>query len=355
MGKNSSVCLFIDTFHPGGAERVCINYANELVKLGFNVHIIAYNNRKQFYVNELDNAVEVRYLDVNDGMAAFLTLLTDGKDILNFNSIVAFNHQIALILYIIKKLKNKNYRLIARNVNNISKDLLATKSSYIKNKITNIMMRYFYHKIEYYIAQCDSMKSDMINTFNIPEERITVIQNPVASKFKKISKEKDIDILFIGRLKKQKGLDNLVKIMSFLSSKGKKYNITIVGEGELRDYLINSLEDIGVDYNYIKNTNDTVDLYNRSKCCILTSYYEGYPNVLVESLACGTPVISFDCVSGPSEIIDDGRNGYLIECFNHELFSRKIEEIVTNGLELEEENNNEKEINKLKPILNLQK
>ncbi len=83
----------------------------------------------------------------------------------------------------------------------------------------------------------------------------------------------------------------------------------------------------------VRSTDDVNGYYNRSKSTILTSLYEGYPNVLAESLTAGTPVVSFDCQSGPNEIIRDGINGYLIPCFDTELFVDKLE-LILNGNKL---------------------
>ncbi|KJF91574.1 glycosyltransferase [Photobacterium leiognathi] len=347
----NKIYLFIDTFYPGGAERVCINYANELAQLGYDISIIIYNDSKQFYMDELNNEVEIISLDVDTGIRAFFKLVKEDDLIQSNSTVIAFNHQIALILFALKKFKKTNFKLIARNVNNLSLDLKAKKGSNLKRLLTNFLMKRYYKNIGCYIAQCNAMKSDMIHGLNINKEDIHVIHNPVAVKYINKKVKKDIDILFIGRLKKQKGIDNLTNILNLLKNKKKEFNITIVGDGELKEFMFNSLNDNEINFNYLENTNNTVDLYNRSKCFILTSYYEGYPNVLVEALACGTPVISFDCESGPKEIISNGKNGFLINCFDCEDFSEKIKFILETNFTIKEENNNYKEIIKIEKLI----
>ncbi|ALO33661.1 hypothetical protein CMT41_02235 [Colwellia sp. MT41] len=349
MKKN--ICLFIDTFGAGGAERVCINYANELVKMNFDVTILVFNLNKQFYISELDDAVKIESLDALTGTRAF-SIIIKKKEILDkFDLFIAFNHQIALILFVLKFLLKINKPLIARNVNNLKMDLAAKKGSFIKRNITKFLMRNLYSKMTAYIAQCNAMKESMIESYSIPKEKIEVIYNPVSTTFKKINLKKDIDILFVGRLTQQKGIDNFIKIITKIYKELPNLHLYIVGQGDLKDDLISSLEELGVHYTHDLQSGDLVNLYNRAKVTVLTSYYEGYPNVLVESIACGTPVVSFDCKSGPSEIIKHGVNGFLITNFDVCLFSKQVVNMLNDGYSIDAINNNKNEPRKLKRVL----
>lgn len=75
-----------------------------------------------------------------------------------------------------------------------------------------------------------------------------------------------------------------------------------------------------------------IPYYLRAKATILTSLYEGFPNVLIDSIALGTPVISFNCPNGPKEIIIDGVNGFLIENRSEGVFVTKLKEMLQNKL-----------------------
>lgn len=269
----------------------------------------------------------------------------------NFEVFIAFNHQIALILYVIKKILGIDKPLVARNVNNLAMDLTAKKGNPLKRTLTRFLMRNLYNKMHAYIAQCNAMKEDMMDYYSLPQEKIEVIYNPISPMFKKIEMEKDIDVLFVGRLTQQKGIDNLIKIISQSYQELPNLHFYIVGQGVLQSELLSSLKSIGVNYTHDFQSNDLVNLYNRSKITILTSYYEGYPNVLVESIACGTPVISFDCKSGPSEIINNGVNGYLISNFDTDMFSNRLVTVLREGYSIESNNNNKLEIQKLKMML----
>lgn len=328
------ICLFIDTFSAGGAERVCINYANELSEVGYKVTILVFNLSKQYYIDELNDSIKVESLNVANGVRSFNKLLRKKTMLKSFDVFITFNHQISLLLYTVKLILCINNSLVARNVNNLALDLKSKKGNPFKRALTQFMMFCLYKKMDAYIAQCNAMKEDMIECYSIPQEKITVVYNPISPKFKKIALKKDIDILFVGRLTQQKGIDNLIKIISEAHKLLPHVKLHIVGQGDLKDELISSLEVIGVNYTHDLQSSDLINLYNRSKVTILTSYYEGYPNVLVESIACGTPVVSFDCKSGPSEIINDGVNGYLINSFDIALFVFKMIELISSNIDV---------------------
>lgn len=335
------ICLFINALTAGGAERVCVNYANKLTEEGFKVTILVYHTNDLFYINELNKNVNIISLNVKNGIQAISKLIYDITPLNNFDSIISFNHQIALITFFLKKTKNLNTNLIARNVNNLSSDLRKNRSSKIKKLSTRILMHIFYKRMDAYIAQCSAMKQDMINFMRIDEKKIHVIRNPIAECYKQEKNiKKEYDILYVGRLVQQKGIDNLSKIIKLVHKK-KKIRVLIIGKGELEYNLITELEKENIKFEHLRSSNNLKEYYNKSRMTILTSYYEGYPNVLTESLACGTPVISFDCKSGPSEIIKEGINGYLIPCYDNKIFSEKIIQLLEHKLIFPPENNNE--------------
>ena len=119
----------------------------------------------------------------------------------------------------------------------------------------------------------------------------------------------------IGRLEKLKGFHHAIKAFAGIVKKYPYLRLKIVGKGSEEK----NLKQIAIDYSVSDRvdfegfTKDIIPYYLYARVTILPSLYEGYPNVLIESIAMNTPVIAFDCPSGPSEIIQDGRNGYLVK------------------------------------------
>jgi glycosyltransferase involved in cell wall biosynthesis len=120
-------------------------------------------------------------------------------------------------------------------------------------------------------------------------------------------------ILGVGRLSYVKGFDQL--IIAFNNAKIKDVDLLIVGDGEERDNLTRLIDDLCMNerVKLVGARSDLQNYYSQAEMFVLPSRNEGYPNALVEAMSLGCPCIAMDCEFGPSEIIDDGRNGLLIK------------------------------------------
>jgi len=124
-------------------------------------------------------------------------------------------------------------------------------------------------------------------------------------------------ILALGRLVSQKGFDYLIE--AFANSKAKdNVDLLICGEGDDKEKLQVMIDERGMTGKIILkgNVENPFAYYAKADFYVLSSRHEGFPNILIEALACGCPCISFDCKTGPNEIIKDGENGLLIEAEN---------------------------------------
>jgi len=138
--------------------------------------------------------------------------------------------------------------------------------------------------------------------------------------------------LFVGRFVYQKGLDRLLNAWKIVVSNRKDWTLKLVGEGELKEQLINQCKELGIDNNVIfaPATKNVVSEYTESSIFLLSSRHEGFGLVLVEAMQCGLPCVSFDCPYGPADIIDDGKNGYLVEDGNIEAFANCVLKLIEN-------------------------
>lgn len=124
-------------------------------------------------------------------------------------------------------------------------------------------------------------------------------------------------IIAVGRLDYQKGFDRLIKAWA-LVQKANKYSdwrLDIFGQGEWQDMLQRMIEKAGLqDTAHINRPTTKIgEEYAHSSMLVMSSHYEGLPMVVIEAMACGLPVISFDCKCGPKDIISDGVNGLLVK------------------------------------------
>jgi glycosyltransferase involved in cell wall biosynthesis len=193
-------------------------------------------------------------------------------------------------------------------------------------KLNKLLVRILYPKADLIIAVSHGVKQSLIN-LGIEEEKIKVIYNPYPiDEIRELAKEplgsheeifKHPVSITAGRLTKQKGQWYLIRFFKALKEKHKDLKLVILGEGELKDYLVKLSEELGLK-TYVwdrDKLSESFDVYflgfqknpfkfiARSKLFVFPSLWEGFPNALVEAMACGVPVVSSDCRSGPREIL----------------------------------------------------
>ncbi len=190
-----------------------------------------------------------------------------------------------------------------------------------------LVYKSLYKKADKLITVSKKVENDLIKIFNIPSQKVKTIYNPIeVEEIKKKALEdlgkyefiKDFPYLItVGRLAKAKGHWYLIRIFKELKKKYKDLKLLILGEGELKKYLVELSENLGLK-TYVWDRyklNETYDVYflgfqknpyrfiKYSMLFILSSVREGFPNVLVETLAVGKAIVSTDCRTGPREIL----------------------------------------------------
>jgi glycosyltransferase involved in cell wall biosynthesis len=162
----------------------------------------------------------------------------------------------------------------------------------------------------------------------LPNTSLHVIGNPIRkiSPIETIKKENIV--LTVGRLIQSKHHDELIKLFVELNTPG--WKLIIVGGDALRQSNFIKLQKLVSELNandrviLTNNQNDVDIFYRRSKIFAFTSSSEGFPNVIGEALSAGLPVVAFDCIAGPSEMIEDGENGFLVPLFDFGFFKSKL-------------------------------
>jgi GalNAc-alpha-(1->4)-GalNAc-alpha-(1->3)-diNAcBac-PP-undecaprenol alpha-1,4-N-acetyl-D-galactosaminyltransferase len=145
----------------------------------------------------------------------------------------------------------------------------------------------------------------------------------------KISDKEQL-LIAVGKLEKQKGFDMLIKALSGVNLT--HWKCYIIGEGSERAHLTSLIKEHNLTekIHLIGTKENVYDYYTRASVFVLSSRFEGYPNVLAEAMAHGCSCIAFDCLTGPSEIISNGTNGYLVEANNIKQLQMRINKIISN-------------------------
>ena len=323
--KKISIIFILPDLETGGAERIATTIANHLPREKFEPKILLLR-KEGGYLELLKEDVEIIDLKIQRIRNSLIPILKEIKirkpDIV-FSGFGEINAYLSLFIKLFPKTK-----FIARETNVVSQH------------VTRKEIRFFYkfynnfHKI---ICQSDDMQNDLIENFNIEKEKIIKINNPVDFEFieekLKISTKPESfksdfkNIVAIGNLSSRKGFDNLLKIFSHL--KNEKILLHILGDGRDKELLHQMKTDLGLEnvvfhgqqknpYQFLK----FADLF------ILSSRYEGFPNVLLEAGACGTYSLANNCKGGITEIIQPKINGEIGDIENLEKFADKIVSIL---------------------------
>ncbi|MDV2315133.1 glycosyltransferase [Vibrio cholerae] len=316
-----NINLIINSLKGGGTEKVCTLLASSFSASGYNVNLYVLDDSGSSY--HVHDQVKIIYLGKSSTLKSIPVLFNLIKNE-KLGKILVFNHELCLVMLFIKYVLKKDIKIISRINNTLSKTMVFKSLKY--RLIVGFLMRKFYNKLDFFIFQSNGIKEDMLKNFAV-KRNYAVIHNPIVNISAKENIRKDIDLLYVGRLVEQKNVIDILTVIKRLSEKGVDCSLTIVGDGPKRSELEEFCTNNGLLHlvTFAGQQSNTADFYQRARVTLLTSFNEGFPNVLVESISYGTPVISYDCPSGPKDIIEDGVNGFLVEYLNINEFADKVE------------------------------
>ncbi|RIN06090.1 glycosyltransferase [Staphylococcus xylosus] len=227
--------------------------------------------------------------------------------------------------------------LLNKKIN--TKNILAFHSSHMNADKVEQSYKFAlenHHKVSKYLLLTNKQKNDIQNVSNISSEKISVIPHFINSNPYSNNVVKEDRFVFIGRIAEEKQIDHILKAYSKFLESGYNTSLDIYGRGEFGQVSVieNLIFDLGIQNKvHIHGfTNDPSYEFQKSKASLLTSSFEGFGLSVMESINVGCPVISYDVKYGPSEIINHGKNGYLVEKNNIEQLTKYMIDIIENPL-----------------------
>lgn len=206
-------------------------------------------------------------------------------------------------------------------------------------RVWSALRKLMYRQAKAVVVQTEGLRA-WANRFTSPG-RVWVIPNTVDWRFTGNSavggktRQYKKEIVAMGWLTEQKGFDLLLGAFAQVSECKDNWMLLIIGDGPERPTLIELARELGIEkqVKFVGIVSTPWKLIKNASLFVLSSRYEGFPNVLIEAMACGVPVISFDCPSGPSEIIEDGVNGVLVPPGEVGKLASAMERLMINGTE----------------------
>lgn len=135
-------------------------------------------------------------------------------------------------------------------------------------------------------------------------------------------------VIFVGRLDYQKRPMLMIQIWKELFHRHQDWHLDIYGEGELKEALQNVIDSQNINIHLHEPTSQIFEAYRNSSILVVTSLYEPFGLVIPEAMSCGLPVVSFDCSYGPSSIITNGKDGFLVENDDIVTFTKRLEQLI---------------------------
>ena len=330
--KQSKNKIKIYIFHPysgkGGADLSISRLINGLDNKKYEIDFISLNTpliKKKIFK-------KIKYTRVKSSRTLFSFheiinhIKKDKKKYVK--KIFISNQYFANILSVIFLKKIKDIKVVLLERNHIDEfKYYRSYIDFIKKKIIKILMVFFYRRADKIIGNSYDLSKSLQK---LVKTNIQTIYNPCyfpsAYQKKKLNNNKNINILNVARLELQK--DQLTLLKAINNLKGKiKFKLNIVGNGsqllKIRKYIENNnLKSLVKLHTNVTNTSK---FYKEADLFILSSIYEGFPNVLVEAAQNNVPIISTNCNSGPREILLNGKGGELVKIKDHLKISQKID------------------------------
>jgi GalNAc-alpha-(1->4)-GalNAc-alpha-(1->3)-diNAcBac-PP-undecaprenol alpha-1,4-N-acetyl-D-galactosaminyltransferase len=303
--KKMKVVIVIPSLAQGGAERVISELANDWAGVGHDIHLLTLYPQEDFY-QVSDAVIRWRLNMVYSGhikkvVNEIRTLIKMRGRIISLQPdfVLSIGYQFNVLAIMATRLTGIPVFISDRSNLKVKLPL-----------ITRIGRKLLYRWAKGVIAQTESAKK--LIEKGLKNKNVAVIHNPLREINVTGAASRERIILNVGRLVREKGQEHLLEVFAKLDAPG--WRLVILGEGPLRKTLEQKACKLRIEgrVEFPGAVKDMDRWLAKASIFVLSSLSEGFPNALCEAMAAGLPCISFDCDTGPRDIIENGKNGLLV-------------------------------------------
>jgi glycosyltransferase involved in cell wall biosynthesis len=302
------VLFLIPSLTGGGAERVFLTLLKHLSREKFHLTLAVVDKRNAVFLDQIPqdvDLVDLGCMRVRQALPKIILLIWRLRPSVVFSTLGHLN----LALVLCRKLLPRGVRFIARETSIVSCVVRHTAKPWL----WSWAYRRFYARFDRLVCQSNYMAKDLIDCFGMPASKISVVYNPVdranilaLSAGAPVFQAEDgiLNLLAAGRLDDEKGFDLLIRALALCADL--PIRLTVIGEGPLLPKLeaLSLHLGVGDKVRFAGFQNPPYPYLAQADLFVLSSRYEGFPNVVLEALACGTPVVATPAPGGIFEILD---------------------------------------------------
>ena len=329
----------------GGAEMQTITMANSLAKK-YEIEIVSFYKISNNPAYKIDKQIKVKYLyEGGPNRKEFMAALKK----LNVFRILKEGLKAVKILYLKTKLIKKEillddadiffstryeYAKLLSKYGNKSKLKVTQEHNFIDDeKYKNNIVKY-YCNLDYVVVISKYQEKMYKEWFKDSKVRIVRIENILDKNIKKLSNLNNNALIAVGRFDPIKDFISAVEVIKILVKNNPKLKLYLLGDGPERALLEQKVSEYGLNKNVIMpgfvSIDEVYKYMQKSDIFLITSLKESFSLVILEAYNCGIPVISYDILSGPKELVKNNKTGYLIENRSIEEMALKASQLLNN-------------------------